>query len=203
MKLVICICRMALITQFWTTISLGLKAQVFHTIVFQTFTIQRVTVEAILAQLRAHHFGHGKWELQEDGVGNNNNMKLFQNMKFLPESKRKTIILFSIVGVSAIGMVYFFFFYGRSAQPEVPSEVIIETLTRTETQIQTEPVLPDEAPSPGGIIPVPTDTTGAALSNGTFIDLTILDQDMFKILKSSPPVEITPEELGKDNPFVN
>ncbi|MDP3741005.1 MAG: hypothetical protein Q8R08_01620 [bacterium] len=94
-------------------------------------------------------------------------------MKFLPENKKKTIILSLVFAVSLGGIVYLNFFHGRQgAPPPLP------------------PAAQDLTQAVGGLLP-----------HGARIDTRVLQDDRFTILIRGPELIVKPEELGKSDLF--
>ncbi len=112
-------------------------------------------------------------------------------MKFLPEDKKKTVRALLILIVAVGGIVYFNFFTGSKTEILPPTDTSQSAVPNASNLPAAPPVqLPSALKNQGGLLPY-----------GGTIDLGILDDARFKSLKSTPPLEIFPEELGRPNPF--
>lgn len=80
-----------------------------------------------------------------------------------------------IIGLG--GTIYLNFFYGRG------DTGLTETTDLTTTDVS------------------PSSTTSQILPYGSKLNLKILDQDLFRQLRPFTPVGVSPEELGRPNPF--
>lgn len=92
-------------------------------------------------------------------------------MKFLPENKRKTIVLSIVFVVLMAAIVYLNFFRGRQGSPSAPQSR-------------------DLASVEGGLLPY-----------GSQINIRILRDERFTILRPGPELIVAPEELGKTDLF--
>lgn len=98
-------------------------------------------------------------------------------MRVLPENKKKQFWSIILLLVCVAGIVYFNFFVG-SALPAVSTK-----------------------PAPAEPAKSTSRAMGEALPYGREIDLSVLGRDEFRVLKAPPPLGISPQELGKTNPF--
>lgn len=114
-------------------------------------------------------------------------------MKFLPDDKKKTIRSLLALAVAVGGIVYFNFFAGANPQALPPRDTIALP------QAGMPPVAPVAPASPSGGTAMRSQ--GGLLPYGGKIDLGILDNPKFKILKSVLPLQVLPEELGRSNLF--
>lgn len=123
-------------------------------------------------------------------------------MKFLPENKKKTIILAFILLVSAAVIIYLNFFQGnRQRKASVNPEKVAEALNRGDEAARSGlPAANQSSQSSSGGV---SDSSlfGGLLPYGSKIDIHILNSDKFKILRGVPKVTVSPEELGKDDLF--
>lgn len=106
-------------------------------------------------------------------------------MKFLPEERKKRIWSLILLGGSILGIVYFNFLATQTQAP--PS-----------TSLVAPPPPPAEGTTP---IPLVKKPQAGLLPYGPSIELLILEQEEFQVLRSAPPLSVSAEELGKTDLF--
>lgn len=119
-------------------------------------------------------------------------------MRFLPEQRKKTIQSLIILAVAVLGIVYFNFFMDPSTDNRRPPGEVVKPAQ----------ILGQGNP-PGPQTQVPQGQDNVFLSSvkskllpyGARIDVGVLSKDAFKILKNFPKLSISPEDLGKSDPF--
>lgn len=116
-------------------------------------------------------------------------------MKFLPEDKKKTVRSLIALLVAVSGIVYFNFFSGPKTEILQPTDTVNVTPAAPAGR---QANLAGGQPPPA---PPPIQSQGGLLPYGGKIDLGILDNPKFKILKSTQPLGVAPEELGRQNLF--
>ena len=119
-------------------------------------------------------------------------------MRLFPEQRKRTILSITLLLVSVAGIVYINVLRSGKAPAAVRSdgEVYQTTPKPTKSQGLT-------SQKPGAPKPVAKRARGGLLPYGAKIDESILEQEKFRILKTSPTLEVSPEQLGKDDPFSN
>ena len=116
-------------------------------------------------------------------------------MKFLPEQKNKRLWSFSLLGISILGIVYFNFFSGPSADTRRPANEVYPAA-------DSQGVSPaDPAGAGSAKPPVVKKSQGGLLPYGKEIDERVLADKKFQALKAATALVVKPEELGKDNLF--
>lgn len=106
-------------------------------------------------------------------------------MKFFPESKKKLVWSIVLLIISTAGIIYVNFFTGRPKRADIPTQQNNVPLSRTR-----QPVGEEGQVASGGLLP-----------HGSKINLQILQDERFTVLKRVAPVTVTPEELGKSDLF--
>jgi hypothetical protein len=110
--------------------------------------------------------------------------KTYWTMKIFPEDKKRKIALIVILAVVAAVLVYMFFFRGGPGEPDT-------ILT---------PVPGQEAGEGAGVFPTQS-LQSRLLPYGTKIDSGVFEDERFRILRSTPDLTVSEEELGNPNPF--
>ena len=116
-----------------------------------------------------------------------------ENMKLLSENRNRNIILVGVFVISIAGVVYVNFFRNSSQQPPT-------------SEIGKLALPPGEVGDTAAVPPVSSIRSDKAASAvllpyGGTMDTGLLDSEKFRVLRSAPSLSVSPEELGKENPF--
>lgn len=107
-------------------------------------------------------------------------------MRFLPEQKNKQIWSVALLLIAVAGIAYFNFFSGPP-KPQPPPKPVAAP------------------PGAGAALPpakqVVKKSQGGLLPYGTNIEIAVIEQEKFKVLKPATPLLVAPEELGKEDLF--
>ncbi|MDP3993357.1 MAG: hypothetical protein Q8P75_00005 [bacterium] len=112
-------------------------------------------------------------------------------MKFLPENQKKTLWSIALLLISIGGIVYLNFFRGGPA-PEPTQDMIDQAFQNSRGG--------SAGPAPVAS-PTSFQSSSSLLPYGDKIDTSIFELDKYTVLKRSPSLSVSPEELGKENIF--
>lgn len=112
-------------------------------------------------------------------------------MNFFPENRKKTIIYMVVLLVAISGIVYFNWFADSNLAPlntpnSNPTLVTPPPAGNNRSEDQVPSVKPKR-----GLLPF-----------GSNVDTSLLNNAVFKTLRSAPQLEVAPEELGRKDLFV-
>lgn len=122
-------------------------------------------------------------------------------MKLLMEDKKKQMIYLALMLVS-LGIMWWVWFGSSNSTPKVQPAVVANAMnpksaTPTPAVGTTQPTIPTGAVTPAGL-----PTSMSQLPYGTEINTGILEDERFRRLVSSDGLSVSPEELGRINPFM-
>ncbi|MDP2932557.1 MAG: PsbP-related protein [bacterium] len=122
-------------------------------------------------------------------------------MKLLMEDKKKQMIYLALMLVS-LGIMWWVWFGSSNSTPKVQPAIVANAMnpksaTPTPAVGTTQPTMPT-----GAVTPIGLPASMSQLPYGTDINTGILEDERFRRLVSSDGVSVSPEELGRINPFM-
>lgn len=123
-------------------------------------------------------------------------------MKLLMEDKKKQMIYLAVMLVSLGIMWWIWFGGGGSPIPAVQPAPVVNMVAPTSTTSTPAVGMASSAIDAGAVMPLGLPAAMSQLPYGTEINTGVLEDERFRRLVSADSLRVSPEELGRLNPFM-